>query len=136
MYKCEECEKTFEEPKFTNFGEGKYALCPHCDGDFDKAKACEVCGEYFTESEMPDGVCEDCIEAHKTIDFCIEVGDEEPESVKINSFFTSVYTEEDIDFILEEYYRQHTDKPQMTVDCDEFYKSDCVWFADKIKERG
>jgi len=146
MFKCLDCGEVFSEDELLSWSEyrgechgspayEKMCGCPSCKGDYEVAKACEICGEYFTESEMPDGVCEDCIEAHKTVDFCIEIGAEESESVEINSFFTSVYTEEDIDFILEEYYRQHTDKQQMAVDCDEFYKSDCGWFAEKIIEK-
>ena len=70
MFKCCDCEETFEEPKiigdFRPYGEGyvteSFAVCPYCGGDFENAYICKNCKEYFFADELTDGCCEFCLE--------------------------------------------------------------------------
>ena len=72
MYKCNECEKVFDEPRNESETMGEYCgvpaieyrkVCPCCGGgNFEEAVICKVCGEYYTESEIHyNDVCENCI---------------------------------------------------------------------------
>jgi hypothetical protein len=86
MYKCLDCGAVFEEPK--EYAEDRtpggsfeggsfiehFTGCPYCEGAYEEAKQCEICGEYFTSDELTDtteyinGGCGDCCEQ------CIEDG--------------------------------------------------------------
>ena len=67
MYICNNCGETFDEfetiEEHHPYGNGtaaeKWAVCPYCnDTDFDEAKKCERCGEYF--AELNEGLCDCC----------------------------------------------------------------------------
>lgn len=69
MYICNDCGAVFEDFKVVReahpYGMGvafeEWAYCPHCDsGDFEEAKECERCGEYFVS--LTDGLCDLCYE--------------------------------------------------------------------------
>lgn len=70
MFKCCDCERTFEEPKivgdFRPYGESwvteNIAVCPYCGGGFENAYICKNCEEYFFENELTDHCCETCFE--------------------------------------------------------------------------
>ncbi len=67
MFICHNCGETFTE--FETIGEHhpcgngtateEWAVCPCCgDTDFDEAKQCQMCGEYF--AELHEGMCDCC----------------------------------------------------------------------------
>lgn len=67
MYICNNCEAVFEtsavyeehHPYGMTSATEYFAVCPHCeDTDFDEAKKCERCGEYF--AELDEGLCDCC----------------------------------------------------------------------------
>ena len=62
MYKCNSCKATFAEyATITEKNGEKWYVCPCCrETDFDEAKKCEYCGNYFVESR-DDVTCEDCL---------------------------------------------------------------------------
>lgn len=70
-FKCNDCGKVFDEPKilydFVPYG-NRYVrtACspqsPCCDSSFEVSYPCEECGEYFTEYELEDGYCQECLE--------------------------------------------------------------------------
>ena len=70
MFKCCDCERTFEESKivgdFRPYGESwvteNFAVCPYCGSVFENAYICKNCGEYFFAEELTDGCCEFCLE--------------------------------------------------------------------------
>ena len=70
MFKCCDCERTFEEPKIVGelrpYGERwvteNFAACPYCGGSFENAYICKNCEEYFFENELTDHCCETCFE--------------------------------------------------------------------------
>lgn len=62
MYKCNNCAHEFQhyDTITENTGE-KHYVCPRCRGtDFDEAKVCELCGDWFVESEHNE-ICQSCI---------------------------------------------------------------------------
>lgn len=67
MYICNKCGAVFEDCKidrqFHPYGMGsaaeEFAVCPRCnDTDFDEAKQCKMCGEFF--AELNEGLCDVC----------------------------------------------------------------------------
>ena len=73
MYKCCDCGYVFEEPK--NYSEDRtpgyscessfmyrYSGCPSCSGNYEEAKECDGCGEYFLQRELDfdANLCEEC----------------------------------------------------------------------------
>lgn len=71
MYKCLECgcvfeqgeEKNWEEPYNLDYPPYEhFSGCPSCLGNFEIARKCQICGEYFCESELTDGLCKECAE--------------------------------------------------------------------------
>ena len=143
-YECHRCEKRFEEPDFVTEKHGldtppyeKVAVCPYCYGYFEEMYQCEICGEWFTDGELTSGVCDDCIYQHDTdYELCYKLGNEEDikESVSINGFVASVFTEEQINEILMRELRNIKDITNIS--CIEFIGSDKSWFAEQlIKEK-
>lgn len=69
MYKCIDCERTFEEPRrvLEDIGEVHGApayhncnVCPCCGGDCIEVYQCACCGEWFTDSELDNRFCDGC----------------------------------------------------------------------------
>lgn len=62
MYKCNNCNATFERFDVVDDNGEKWHVCPYCKKtEFDEAKEiCELCGDYYLESRHT-GVCESCI---------------------------------------------------------------------------
>lgn len=132
-YKCYDCERTFNEPKFTKEAHGEvFACCPYCNGSFDEAKKCEICGEYFFEDELNGGcVCDDCVEEYKNdFDTCYAISEiAEKEEIKINALLASLVSVSKIEAVL-----YHILKEKGDVDCSVFINEDKDWFAEKLLE--
>lgn len=132
-YKCYDCERTFNEPKFTKEAHGEvFACCPYCNGSFDEAKKCEICGEYFFEDELNGGcVCDDCIEEHKRdFETCYSIAETtEKQEIKINALLASLVSVSKIEAVL-----YHILKEAEYVDCSAFINEDKDWFAEKLAE--
>ena len=70
MYICLDCGHVFDEPDTWNehhpYGEGyateAWSGCPRCKGGYEEAVECNVCGEYFSKSDLTDGICDRCYE--------------------------------------------------------------------------
>ena len=69
MFICNECGKTFEEPKVYYeshpYGEGhaheKWTVCPYCrEADISEAEQCERCGDWVESTRK--GLCDVCYE--------------------------------------------------------------------------
>ena len=132
-FKCYDCERVFDEPKFMKEAHGETLVCcPYCNGSFDKAKKCEICGEYFFDDELNGGcVCDDCIEEHKRdFDTCYSISETaEKEEIKINALLASLISVSKIEAIL-----YHILKEAEYVDCSQFINQDRDWFAEKLVE--
>ena len=139
-YQCHECDRRFEEPDIVIETHGldsppyeEIGVCPYCKGWFEEMHRCEICGEYFTEDELTGGVCDECVYEKATdIEFCYNL--ETEETIKINGFIASVFTEEQINEIL--WNRIKEINRIVNVSCYDFIDSDKSWFAEQlIKEK-
>ena len=69
MYICRDCGEIFSKPEtYTEnhpYGMGyaseTFGCCPCCGGDYEEAVKCADCGEYFSDDELIDGMCEHCL---------------------------------------------------------------------------
>lgn len=139
-YQCHECDRKFEEPDIIKEHHGtedyeEFGVCPYCKGYFEPMKECKICGEYFTEDELTSGVCDDCIYQHDTDhELCYRLGEKSTESVSINSFLASAFTDEQINEIL--YHRLKEISRITNINCYDYIESDKGWFAEQlIKEK-
>lgn len=138
MYKCEDCGELYEKAPVCRENRGEFwgdsaeeeiAVCD-CGGTLVDAEQCAICGEYYAEYELISGVCDCCIsKQNSNVDFCVEVGEICPESVKINGFLASMFSADEINEILKREIKGATG-----VDCSEFIATDKSWFAEKLKE--
>ena len=141
-YQCHECDRRFEEPDFVIERHGldtppyeKIAVCPYCKGYFEEMQECKICGQHFTDDELSGGVCDECIYEKATdVEFCYKLGAEEnaQESVKINGFVASYFSEEQINEILINRIREIN--RIVNISCYDFIDSDKSWFAEKLIE--
>ena len=108
--------------------------CPCCKrGQLLEAAICPICEKPFDNSEL-HGVCEVCLEKAETVENALKIGDVSRENVGINSFISSVLTEDRINHILENYVEQHyTDHCKEVV---KFCEDDLGEFSDFVKENG
>lgn len=62
MYKCNDCKSTFENcHTVIDDNSEKWYVCPNCRStDFDEAKRCEECGDFFVDSRENE-TCEECL---------------------------------------------------------------------------
>ena len=141
-YQCHECDRQFEEPDIITETHGmtdgsceKIGVCPYCKGYFEEMTQCRICGQYFTEDELSGGVCDECVYEHSTdIELCHRLGQEAEESIKLNGFIASVFSEEQINEIL--WNRIKEINRMVNISCYDFIDSDKSWFAEKlIKEK-
>jgi DNA-directed RNA polymerase subunit RPC12/RpoP len=132
-YKCYDCGETFNEPKTVKEPHGEVlACCPYCNGSFDEAKKCEICGEYFFEDELNGGcVCDGCVEEYKqNFETCYAIAETtEKEEIKINALLASLVSVSKIEAVL-----CHILKEKGDVDCSVFINEDKDWFAEKLIE--
>lgn len=137
-YECHNCGKQFEEPHIIEERHGldtppyeKIGVCPYCKGYFEEMHQCKICGQYFTNAELSGGVCDECIYENSTdIEFCYNL--ETEETIKINGFIASVFTEEQINEIL--WNRIKEINRMVNISCYDFIDSDKSWFAEKLIE--
>lgn len=72
MFKCCECGHLFEEGEqdvwYENQGEchgvtamERFSGCPLCHYDYEEVHQCEKCGDWHSEDELTEGICDDCL---------------------------------------------------------------------------
>ena len=70
MYRCRECGNLFEEGEQAVWEEThgldsppyeKFSGCPICKGDYEQVYQCKKCGDWHTEDELYDGLCDKCL---------------------------------------------------------------------------
>ena len=100
MFKCYDCERTFEEPKIVGelrpCGEGyateSFAVCPYCNSAFDEAYPCKDCGEYFLADELHSFYCIDCLkEDWDKVDDLFEFAKEITNEGDVNEFALDMF---------------------------------------------
>ena len=142
MFKCWDCEATFDEPKNTSELLGEYhgqpayqtyACCPECGGSFTEAEQCEICGEWFFEDELDDEICEMCIEEKKdeyryNVKACYDVLKDETIEIEINPVLAMLLKKSEIENILTEYVLNNS------FDCKDVVEQYEDWFIEEIKK--
>lgn len=105
-----------------------------CGGEFIEATKCEVCGEWFDDTEIC-GVCNDCLEENYTVEMALKIGDDNRRNVEVNSFISNILGSDKINAILEKYIEEHyTDGCREVKD---FLNRDKSCFAEwVVSERG
>ena len=132
-YKCDHCGKEFEVPDFVTEPHGeKVGCCPYCHGWFEEMYECKICGEYFTDSDLENYVCTDCIYEAMNVERCIRYGEDCKESISVNGFIASIITPSRINEILEKAILEAD--AIVPIDCTDFVKNDEYWWAEKLVE--
>jgi hypothetical protein len=143
MYICEDCGIVVEELETLRqshpYGEGwateEYfnTTCPHCRGELVEAKICPVCETVYINSETEE-ICSNCIEDAMTFENAKEMGEESKSTIEVNGFWGFVFTEEEINEILEREFKGMLDYTQK-----EYVKEYCLedkwYFSNYIKEK-
>ena len=128
IYECDRCGKQFDQPDIVTEPHGeKVGVCPHCHGHFEIMYQCKICGEYFTEDDLTDGVCDACIYNDATVERCIRYGADCEESVAINGFIASVLSADKINEILANEIMKANDI--IPIDCSGFIDDDKSWWV-------
>ena len=139
MYRCENCGNVFEDPAIVierhGFSDGpgeEFGVCPYCNGDYAEAKQCEHCSEWFVEDDLCEGWCDSCIDSYQNdIETCYKVGKECPESIKINGFLATMFSNEDVEEILMGKLREAAELLPQKCEC--FINEDKSWFVETLK---
>lgn len=69
MYRCLSCGNLFEEGEQAvwrenygaEIGGEMFDGCPVCRSDYEEVYQCKECGDWHTEDELYDGLCEKCL---------------------------------------------------------------------------
>lgn len=146
-YKCGKCGLEFDECEIEHAREevGEWCgmpayesegKCPRCGkSNFYEVGECEICGEVQYVDDMTACVCDDCLYKHKyDIDLCERIGQGTRDVCKINGFFASIFTEEEIDQILKDQLTELS--KHRNIDCTAFIDGDKWFFAEALKGNG
>lgn len=81
MYFCVECGRLLEDHEYESWTEPhgeQMEGCPYCYGALEEAYKCPICGEYFREEDLTNGICEDCakndFEYKTALKYLVETG--------------------------------------------------------------
>lgn len=135
MLVCNRCGMLIEDEElgfgYEAHGEKVADTC-RCGGDFIEATKCDVCGEWFDNTDL-NGVCEDCLNYHETVGEALELGENDKTTVTINGFVAAVLSEEQINKILERWVEENfTDRSKPVV---EYCEDDKDYFADFVRDK-
>lgn len=121
---------------YTSLGDG---LCEtvvercRCGGDYVEATKCELCGEWFDDTDL-NGVCECCLDEHETVDNAIDYGAEHTATIDgINGAVTYLLTTEEINEILIRWIKENFTDTSYGI--SEFICSEQFDFSEWLKEK-
>jgi len=148
-YICKSCGAVVDEDelntvrcKVSDYAGGCYQNFTECTcgGDYEEAKQCVECGEYFAEDEMSGEYCAECLKEHATVENAIASGNEATEKVSVNGFVAFVFSEEEINEILvgalEKKINSGTAGANSIIDrARDFCFDDATWFAEWLEEK-
>ena len=111
MFICTDCKRLYDEqPFFTeNYGHGTPDRefpdrCRYCNGMIEEAKRCKVCGEYTTEDDITEGVCDACLYMEMKPDnvdaFLDHYTFTERTHFQLNPVIEHAFTDDEINWIL------------------------------------
>lgn len=144
MYICVECGHLFEDGEERTSREYRgechgfpayetISSCPMCGGDFENAKYCDNCDEWYAECDLSNGYCFNCINSFKNDwQMCLKINDNIREPMELNSFLASVFDVSEIEQILLEKLKEKASiKP---IDCSNYILGDVDFFASRLKK--
>jgi predicted nucleotidyltransferase len=143
MYICENCGKIIEEVPFDyeywnlsdGFNNAKKIIHEQdcsCGGSYEKAKECEICGDYIKESGID--ICEKCLEDYKTLDIVLEIGADYEEALSLNGFLASAFTKEEIELILIDTLNNN-EKERMDKAIKKYINDDVDYFGRHVEKK-
>ena len=131
-YKCLECGHIFEDGEESVWYEDHGEMmrgCPVCDGAYEEAVECEICGAAHLSEELNGGVCDECIDEYRSdFDTCYAVSMGETQKVEINALLAALFDPRDIEQILKE----HIKNRMPDIDCGGFIDADRSWFGENL----
>lgn len=139
MFICTDCGLVFEEvgsysENHASYGDApaveEWSCCPCCEGCFEEAEQCKICGEFFLQKNVHGGVCNSCIAEHSDIETCMQASNVK-EAVELDLFLLSMFSVDQIEHILQEQLRGCA-----TVDMSPFIDGDRDWFGERLVEMG
>ena len=80
--------------------------CECGKGEYVPAQKCKLCGVWFYDEDRV-GICEGCIDNAETFENAVKFGSENTEKVDINGLFVHLFSEQEINDIIERYAEQH-----------------------------
>lgn len=125
-YCCIKCKGIFDEDEVQekryyhdeipgNFYES-YEVSPCCSADFDEARECELCGEFYDEEEIVGDehkICTSCLyDYRRDFEALFEIADDkyrpyEASQVELNAAIGECFTRRQIEFMVRTYIREH-----------------------------
>ena len=66
MYRCDECNKDFEELKALKDDAGVYYVSPCCKEGYEEVYKCSLCGDYHYAEDIYKNICYKCAEKEYT----------------------------------------------------------------------
>lgn len=146
MLICTHCGKTYEGrlPTYTEIhgytslgnvvGEVCYDNeCPFChNGELVVATECKVCGAHFYDEENLK-VCEDCLEANRTLEVALAIGDENETDVYINGFIKTLLGDAKIKEILLNHVKENFTTSLIKSTIAKYTDEDKQYFAEWVE---
>lgn len=108
MFKCRDCKNIFREPReiIGGYVGERLAECPYCGRtDFDEAKRCDECGEWFLLEELNGGYCNECLSMKVNFDNVLEYAKKYND---VDNFIDSIITSTEKTEILLKIAREKT----------------------------
>lgn len=143
MYICEDCGIIAETltPVSTSHPYGESfteellydAECPHCGGAFVEARVCPICKVTYINADT-EFMCSSCLEDNTTYENAKEMGAKVEDKIKINGFWSFVFTSSEIDEILKEAFEELPEELQKKY-IKEYCEEDTSYLADFVEER-
>ena len=136
MLICPNCGDLIEEEELRYYYEdGRRLPYPcHCGSDYEEARKCKVCGEYFYEEEYrPEYICDECLEDEACTSYALEIGENNTESVEINGYVATLLKPEEINKILTDYVKANF--PECCKQATKYCIEDKQSFSEFVAER-
>lgn len=151
MVICEDCGAVIDEDELvttksyvSEYMGGCYENITGCScgGAVTDAERCDICGEYYREDELHNGICDSCLEEEMTVDNAIKCGKDGSARVEvsINGFLARCFDEEEIDALLLQALEMQIGSSEANAvaimdSAEEWCKEDIAYFAEWLKGR-
>ena len=151
MYVCLDCGAVYEEQPTRTERHGEldgnwyetFVECP-CGGAIEKAVECAVCGEWYSNDDLTEGVCDYCMHRNlnaNNVEAFADTFEVEKCSFEVNAILEHVFSSEEVNEILMREFKQmlHTKRmmPTRLEDSMKTYlQDDWANFLAELAEKG